>query len=288
MRQVLEKPEATARPAHLRNQKNDRVEKGNRPADTAFARSSGVRMQSRQTLRHFRFFLLEKIVLPIAIVPLRLLMRTWRLRPPERALVEQLGKTPRLVIATSHGMLLHLLAFSWLASGQSRRLVVMLSPSLDGRLLAALLTHFGVDHVRAATNRLGVAGSRQFARRVEEGDIGVIAVDGPRGPCFSATPGFLRIATAARAKIVLAVTSASHGITLGSWDRAHLPEPFARVYLSLQALPDADGDRASDLPAIRDLMLDTARKLRSPVLPPELSSPEFSSRNDRDEGKADR
>jgi lysophospholipid acyltransferase (LPLAT)-like uncharacterized protein len=216
--------------------------------------------------RRLRFFLLERIVLPIAIVPFRLLMWSWRRRDPDPETLRMLLASPRAVLLTFHGMLLHLVAFAPLIDAAGRRLVVMLSPSRDGRLLAAFLAHFGIDHVRASTSSRGMRGSRELIRRVAAGDIGVIAVDGPRGPCCVTAPGSVRVAAAAEATAFLAVTSAERGIRFGSWDRAHLPGPFARVELRLV--------RAAELEhaQIDAALLASARDIDSPIVPEELRS----------------
>jgi hypothetical protein len=60
--------------------------------------------------RRLRFFLLERLVVPLAAFPFRLLVATWRLRAEPAALIERLGSEPRLVVATYHGMLLQLVA----------------------------------------------------------------------------------------------------------------------------------------------------------------------------------
>lgn len=218
-----------------------------------------------------RFALLETIILPLAMPCLRLIVRTWRLCPPDTATLDQLAATPRLLLVTFHGMFLPLLGFWRLPTTYRRRLVVMLSPSRDGRLLAAALAHLGIDHVYATKGSRGVAGSLEFIRRVRAGDIGVIAADGPRGPCCVAKPGFLHMAAAAPATIALAAASGGPAIPFGSWDRAHLPLPFARVHFSLQPLPPpASGSDTELLAAVQDTLLDAARGLRSPVLPPAL------------------
>ena len=82
-----------------------------------------------------------------------------------------------------------------------------------------------------------VGGTLDFIRRVKAGDFGLVAIDGPRGPCSVVKPEPLHMVAKARAQIILLTTSASHGITFGTWDRAHLPLPFARVELSFRLLP---------------------------------------------------
>jgi hypothetical protein len=215
---------------------------------------------------------LEKVVLPLVILPLKVLIRTWRTTAPAPALVSELNSFRRIVVVTYHGMFLQLLAFTRVPARKGRRMVVMLSPSLDGRLLAAFLRHFDVDSVQATTNSRGVAGSRELIRRLDAGDVGLIAVDGPRGPCCVTKAGALRLALAARAEIVLAVTTSSSGITLGSWDRSHLPAPFARVELSVERVPQHDRDPAEVAALVQQKLVRTARHMASPTLPANLAA----------------
>jgi lysophospholipid acyltransferase (LPLAT)-like uncharacterized protein len=178
---------------------------------------------------------------------------------------------PRVILATCHGMFLHLLPYAVPFHRHKRQLVVLVSPSRDGRLLAAMLTRFGLKVVKGTNDSRGIAGAKEFVRQIESGTVGVIAVDGPRGPCCQAQGGFLRIAQAAKAQVFLAITSAQPGIRFGSWDRAHLPAPFAHLEVSLQSLTLQESDYANALPAVQHELIKAARWLSSPVLPPSLA-----------------
>ena len=211
--------------------------------------------------RRFRFFVLEKILLPIAIVPLRLVIRTWRLHPPDARRAAELLNPPRLMLFTYHGMFLQLLAYAYLVKDAGRRLVVMLTPSLDGRLLAATLRHFDIDHVLATPGDRDIRGALEFTRRIEAGYVGLLAVDGPRGPACVAQPRALDLARAAKAETCLAVTSAAHGIRFSSWDRSYLPLPFARTSLLVEKFP-----ASASAELLQSAMLRLARDIKSPVV----------------------
>jgi len=204
---------------------------------------------------------LEKILLPIAIVPLRLIVRTWRLDPPSTESQAEVINCPRVVLFTYHGMFLQLLAYAHLVNNAGRRLVVMLTPSLDGRLLAAMLSHFDIDSVMASPGDRDVRGALEFTRRIEAGDLGLIAVDGPRGPACVAQPRALELARTADAQIYLTITSAGRGIRFGSWDCSYLPLPFARTALHIEKFPASAGSEA-----LQAAMLRSARDLQSPVV----------------------
>ena len=221
--------------------------------------------------RRIHFFFIEKVLLPLFYIPIRIWMATWKTRIVDPLDVNQCLNAPRLVIATFHGMLLHLIAFAGLVRRRGRRIVVMTSPSYDGRLLGAFLGRFGIDHVLGSSRSRSVGGSLEFIDRVKAGDIGLIAVDGPRGPCCDVKPGFLRIAVAARAHLLVAATSAKCGITLNSWDRAHLPVPFGIIQFSAQLTPPVEArDQEQALAAIKKALFELSRQISSSVLPPAL------------------
>lgn len=218
--------------------------------------------------RRLRFFALEQIALPAGILPLRMLVRTWRVQGSDQPSFLDAMAAPRALVATFHGMFLHLLAYSHIPPQYGRRLVVLVSPSLDGRLLAATLSHFGIDHVFGTTSARGVGGAREFISRIAAGEIGIIAADGPNGPCCAAKPGLLEIAAIADARIFLATTSATPGLTLPSWDRTHLPAPFATVKLKGNPFtPEAAAAPGDQLAAMQSELIDLARSIASPVLP---------------------
>lgn len=222
----------------------------------------------RVNLRQLRFAAAHRVGLPIGVPILKAMVASWRPVGPEPEPFGESMAAPRVVMVTFHGMMLHLLRFTRIPDPYGRRLVVMLSPSLDGRLLAEALEHFGLGHVFATTGSRSIAGSREFIRAVEDGNIGIVAADGPRGPCCIANRGFLQLAAGAKAHLLLATTSAGPGLRFGSWDRSHLPLPFSRVQLSLKLLPPPTApDDPLALQEVQDALLTRTREISSPVLP---------------------
>ncbi|MGH7847072.1 MAG: DUF374 domain-containing protein [Candidatus Binatia bacterium] len=214
--------------------------------------------------------------MPIAVFPFRQLIKTWRFQVPDAAKIQEFAANERLVLATYHGMFFHLLAFAPLVLQHGRRIVVMASPSLDGRLLAALLRRFGIESVSASSRSRSLAGTAEFIRRIKAGDIGLIAVDGPQGPRCVVKPGLLKIAAVARAQMLLVATSASYGVTFGTWDRAHLPGPCARIELSFEILPaPSKNGIGKEVSYVATALQARARNIASPVVRdlPEVRDP---------------
>ncbi len=215
--------------------------------------------------RRIRFVILEKIVLPVAIVPLKVLIWTWRRRGPDEEAWREMASAPRAILVTYHGMFLDLLGYAHRVPKIGKRLLVMLTPSLDGRLLGAAIAHFQIDHVLATYGKRGVAGSLEFSRRVEEGALGLIAVDGPRGPAGIAGPEALQLARAAQAQIYLAVTSGHPSVGFNSWDHAHIALPFAVTEFCLKRFVPIEGSDEANLTALQAAMEQTARELGSSI-----------------------
>jgi len=250
--------------------------------DRSGSRGPGNRRWIAAWLRRGRFFLLSRILVPLAIIPLHLLVRSWRARGPSDETLRQVAAAPKLVLITYHGMLLHMLAFAHVMRPYGRNVVLMVSPSLDGRLLAQVVEHFGLKPIYGSSRSQAVSGSLDFARNVKAGELGVLAADGPRGPCCIAKPGFIRLAASIDSHLLLATTSAGAGIRFGSWDRSHLPLPFARVELKFELLPPPSAQRVDDeLAAVQFAMLHSAREMRSPVLPRSLAGDSQRGPTDR-------
>lgn len=216
-------------------------------------------------------FIARDLLAPLVVCALRLVALTWRLRGPSDEEWRTVLAPKRVMFATYHGMFLQLLAFSHFPPAHGRKLVVLTGPGFAGMLIAGIVGRFGLDHVRGMSGRRGIGGSLEFIRRLKAGDAGVVAVDGPRGPCCVAKPGFMKIAARANTHIIVMLTSARPGLVLGSWDRMHLPAPFARVEATVQLLPPPATERIEvELPRVERTLLDTSIRMGSSVVPREL------------------
>jgi hypothetical protein len=170
---------------------------------------------------------------------LRLLGCTWR--------VGRVGNDPflrgdRFVAALWHRgfpIALHL----W----RDRGIAVPVSRSRDGDLVAGVLRRMGyAESPRGSSSRGATSLLRELIRRVRGGEVVGMLVDGPRGPARAAKPGAVALARATGAELVPVGLSATRCVRFGSWDRALLPLPFARVwcvYGTPLPVPKKEGDR---------------------------------------------
>ena len=97
-------------------------------------------------------------------------------------------------------------------------------------LATAVLSFLGFAASPRGSSSRGATGLlRNLIRQARAGEPVGFLPDGPRGPAGTAKPGVIGLARAAGAPLVPVGVSASPCKRFGSWDRALLPLPFARV-----------------------------------------------------------
>ncbi len=112
------------------------------------------------------------------------------------------------------------------------RLVMMVSQSRDGDIIARVAHDQGIASVRGSSSRGGTAALRALARAMKDrGLCGGITPDGPRGPRYVLQSGALLAARLAGALIMPVGLGFSRKKVFASWDAFQLPWPFARARL---------------------------------------------------------
>lgn len=159
----------------------------------------------------------------LAAAALRVLGATWRLR------VE--GPDPFVVgHGAVLGALLHrdFLIAAW--AFRDRGIRVGVSRSRDGDRIDAVLSRLGYGaSARGSTSRGGAAAQRALLAALERGGDVAVVVDGPRGPAGRPKPGVGWLAAKTGRPITPVRFEAPFALRFGSWDRARLPLPFAKV-----------------------------------------------------------
>jgi len=119
---------------------------------------------------------------------------------------------------------------------------IMVSPSLDGRLIANTLKIFGYEIIHGSSHRSPVRALIRSVQTMERGFDVAFTVDGPRGPAYKVKPGALFLAKKMNAVIVPATSSAYPSITFKSWDEYLLPKPFsqAAIVVGKPFIPSSD------------------------------------------------
>lgn len=112
-----------------------------------------------------------------------------------------------------------------------RGIVVITSENFDGEWIARIITRFGYGTARGSSSRGARKAMLQLIRDVRERPV-AFSVDGPRGPARVAQPGAVWLAKVTGNPIIPLHLEATRHWTLGSWDRAQIPKPFATVALA--------------------------------------------------------
>jgi lysophospholipid acyltransferase (LPLAT)-like uncharacterized protein len=129
------------------------------------------------------------------------------------------------IICFWHGRLL-MLPKAW---ELPKHFYMLLSHHTDGRLIARVISHFGIRVIYGSTNRKGEQASRDILSTLAKGEYVGITPDGPRGPGYQVTPGIIKLAHMAKVPIIPISYATKRRKFLRTWDRFHLPLPFGRA-----------------------------------------------------------
>jgi lysophospholipid acyltransferase (LPLAT)-like uncharacterized protein len=163
----------------------------------------------------------------VAYPLLAILCRTyrWRVTGAEHyeAVVDG-GRQP--ILALWHGRILPGLHFF-----RDRGIVVITSQNFDGEWIARILHKFGFGTARGSSSRGGARALVQLRRDLAVGRPAAFTVDGPRGPAGVVQPGVVFLAGATGQPVLPYHIESDRHWSLKSWDRTHIPKPFATVAL---------------------------------------------------------
>ena len=105
---------------------------------------------------------------------------------------------------------------------------LLISPSVDGDLLAKLARLMGYSVIRGSTYKKAVPAARSLIRVLREGQRIIIIADGSRGPRYVAQSGSIQLAGITKTPLFPMTFGAKNKVVLNTWDRFVLPIPFSR------------------------------------------------------------
>jgi len=148
------------------------------------------------------------------------------------------------------------------------KMSALISASRDGAWLAALYEFLGMEAVRgssakpgqaATRDKRGATAARELMKRLAEGGLVALTVDGPRGPLYTVNEGAALVAARSKAPVLVIVPHFQRAWRLRSWDVFFLPWPFSQVTLKLERYDNINSltdrtDRASVGKALDDAL----------------------------------
>jgi len=194
-------------------------------------------------------FLFNYVLPPLFFLVLRLLGLTLfpRNLSPEVE-TEIRGLDGPIILALWHSRILFLCFYpKWIKEND---LTVLVSPSVDGDLIARICELMGCKTARASSFKNTFRGSRDILKALKSNAAIAIIADGSRGPRHQAQAGLIQMARSTGAPVYGLTYDASRKIEFNSWDRFLLPLPFARCPLKMTSAikvpEDADGPQIKE------------------------------------------
>jgi len=109
---------------------------------------------------------------------------------------------------------------------------LLISPSVDGDLLAKLARLMGYSVIRGSTFKNAIPAARSMIRVLRDGQRIIIIADGSRGPRCIAQSGSVQLAGITKLPLFPMTFGSKNKITLNTWDRFILPLPFTRCNIN--------------------------------------------------------
>lgn len=194
--------------------------------------------------RHFRLWVRKQLIPRcgpfLAWVAIRLLAATMRFRVhDEEGLLERHDGKPRILVFWHNRILL--MPYLYRRYYRNTPLVVMISESRDGEMIARVAEKFGIEAARGSTSGRGASALIRMHRALARvGKHVGITPDGPRGPRYVVQPGVLHLAQNSGLPVIPISTVVDRKWEARSWDRFQIPKPFSRCDVFIRRAIPAD------------------------------------------------
>jgi lysophospholipid acyltransferase (LPLAT)-like uncharacterized protein len=141
------------------------------------------------------------------------------------------------------------------------RLGFLISPSVDGELVAMIVRRLGSYVIRGSSSHTGAQALKAYFEALMREKVSpVITPDGPRGPRFQFKPGAILLAQMSGRPMLPLAYAASRALQLG-WDGFVLPLPFARIAIAIG--PPREVPRVLDAAALAALQVEMQASLKA-------------------------
>lgn len=133
------------------------------------------------------------------------------------------AKNERVLYAFWHRNIIPLLYLH-----RDQNVVIMISSSKDGDIIAGPTSLFGYNVVRGSSSRGGSKATREMIKLAKKWTL-AITPDGPRGPAKKIKEGLLYLAYFTKLPIVPIDVEVKREFIFNSWDKFRLPKLFSKV-----------------------------------------------------------
>ncbi|MEW6679915.1 MAG: DUF374 domain-containing protein [bacterium] len=139
---------------------------------------------------------------------------------------------------------------------RKRNIALLSSLSRDGEIQAKILKRFGYEIVRGSSARGGAEGIIGLKNKVLQGfDIG-LAVDGPKGPCYSVSDGVIFLAKKLNLYIVPLTSSSYPSWTFkNAWDKYQMPYPWSKAIILFGKPYKVEGEIEEEKESLKERLI---------------------------------
>jgi len=111
----------------------------------------------------------------------------------------------------------------------------MVSRSFDGEYIARTIEKLGFVAVRGSSSRNGATALLGLKSQLEQGNLVVFTIDGPRGPKYVAKPGPVALSRASALPMAAFYVALDSAWVLNTWDALMIPKPFSKALVRFSA-----------------------------------------------------
>jgi len=134
------------------------------------------------------------------------------------------SQTKSAIFALWHGW-----QYGLLGVPSRKDLYLLISPSLDGEIIARVTEKLEFSTVRGSMKRDGSKALREILKVLKADKAIAYTVDGPKGPICHVKEGVIKIAQMSQKPIIPLVPRVNWKVQINSWDKYKIPLPFATV-----------------------------------------------------------
>jgi lysophospholipid acyltransferase (LPLAT)-like uncharacterized protein len=129
-------------------------------------------------------------------------------------------------------------------------IAVMVSRSFDGEFIARTIEKLGFVAVRGSSSRGGAEALLGLKTQLEQGNLVVFTIDGPRGPKYVAKQGPVLLSRATALPMAAFYVAVDDPWVLNTWDALIIPKPFSKALVrfsrKMQVPANADDAQMAD------------------------------------------
>ncbi len=114
---------------------------------------------------------------------------------------------------------------------RGENIVILVSPSKDGELIAGPAKLFGYKFARGSSGKKGISGTKKMIKFAKNNSL-AITPDGPKGPSEKLKDGVLFLSYLTKLPILPTAVDASKEVVFNSWDKFRLPKFFSKISIS--------------------------------------------------------